>query len=88
MLENKMPTQDDWRRQGQVTYLRSVKLVLKDYQPYRAGWDHDHCEFCGSRFSLDGDDIRKGYSTEDRYHWICIDCFNDFKSEFSWQIEK
>lgn len=78
---------DDWRRQGQEKYLKGVKLVFKDYHPYRTGWEHDHCEFCGSKFSLNEGDLKKGYSTEDGYHWICSDCFNDFKDEFNWKIE-
>jgi len=86
MIENNKPTKDDWRRQGQEKYLKGVNFVFKDYQPYRIGWDHDHCEFCGAKFSLNGDDLKKGYSTEDSYRWICGDCFNDFKEEFNWQV--
>ncbi len=26
------------------------------------------------------------YSTEDRYHWICPECFDDFKTMFEWRI--
>ena len=26
------------------------------------------------------------YSTEDRYHWICPKCFNDFKDMFEWVV--
>ena len=77
---------DDWRRQGQERFLTGVKLTFRDYYPYRSGWDHDHCEFCGKKFSLNEGDLKKGYSTEDGYHWICDQCFNDFKDEFGWQI--
>jgi hypothetical protein len=87
MIKQQKPSQDDWRRQGQENYLKGVKLVFQDYQPSKTGWDHDHCEFCGSKFSLHGSDLKKGYSTENKYHWICTDCFADFEGEFSWQIE-
>jgi len=88
MSKNKIPTPDDWRRQGQEKYLKGVKLMFRDYHPYRIGWDHDHCEFCGAKFSLNEGDLKKGYSTEDGYHWICSRCFNDFKNEFCWQVEE
>ena len=82
-----MPNPNDWRRQGQEKYLKGSKLSLKGYSPFREGWEHDHCEFCGAKFSLNEEDIKEGYSTEDGYRWICIECFNDFKDEFFWQVE-
>ncbi len=76
---------DDWRRQGQERFLSGVKLIASVYQPYRQGWEHDHCEFCGAKFSIMGkNDMKQGYRTEDGYHWICNQCFNDFKDEFEW----
>lgn len=86
MIEKIKPSPDDWRRQGQEKYLKGVELVFKDYQPYRKEWDHDHCEFCGDKFSLNEGDLKMGYSTKDGYRWICKDCFNDFKEEFDWKI--
>lgn len=81
-----MPTSDDWRRQGQEKYLKGVKLVFMNYHPYRTGWDHDHCEFCGAKFSINENNLKKGYSTVDGYRWICGVCFNDFNEEFCWRI--
>ena len=77
----------DWRRQGQERYLNGAKLIHKDYLPSRLGSDHDHCEFCGVKFSLNDGDLKEGYSTEDGYRWICNQCFNDFKCEFNWQLD-
>jgi hypothetical protein len=77
---------NDWRLQGQEKYLTGVTLVLKQYQPYREGWDHDHCAFCWQKFSLNAKDLHEGYATEDNYHWICVPCFNEFKSLFGWQL--
>lgn len=77
----------DWRRQGQEKYLTKVSLVEKEYSPYRQDWDHDHCEFCGSKFSLDKHDLHHGYATTDCYHWICEQCFEDFSDEYQWKVE-
>jgi len=80
------PEKDDWRRQGQERFLKDARLSHRAYRPYRAGWDHDHCEFCGAKLSLAPDGIREGYCTEDGYHWVCEDCFQDFKEEFAWAV--
>ncbi len=75
---------NDWRRQGQERYLKGKRLLLQPYRPYREGWDHDHCEFCGDKFSTSSADINSGYTTETGYHWVCKKCFADFKEEFEW----
>ena len=86
--QNKIPD-DDWRRRGQENYLKGIQLELKDYFEYSPGWDHDHCEFCWAKFSLiNDDDLKKGYMSENGYRWICIECFDDFKEEFSWQVKE
>ena len=78
---------DDWRLQGQESYLKGVKLIPHKYQPDTKGWDHDHCEFCGAKFSTLEGDINFGYSTIDSYYWICNQCFNDFKNVFKWIVD-
>ena len=81
-----MPDLKDWRRRGQERYLKGVRLVLREYKAYREGWDHDHCEFCGKKFSASPEvkGLEKGYATEDLYWWVCEPCFKDFKEEFQW----
>ncbi|MBO7464240.1 MAG: hypothetical protein J6T56_00110 [Bacteroidales bacterium] len=81
----KQPEPDDWRRQGQETYLKGITLFHKSYHSQGKEWDHDHCEFCGEKFSETGDGLKDGYATADNYHWICNACFNDFKEEFGWK---
>lgn len=76
----------DWRLQGQEAYLNDVNLCWGKYYPYRKGWDHDHCEFCGKKFSMSGSGLTEGYKTMDSYHWICKECFDDFKKDFSWSV--
>lgn len=76
----------DWRLQGQEKYLKDLMLFHRNYEPCRAGWDHDHCEFCGAKFWLIEDGVLKsGYATGDNYHWICEPCFADFREMFSWK---
>jgi hypothetical protein len=76
---------DDWRRNGQE-FLKGVKLIAQDYFLYSSDWDHDHCSFCGAKFSMNEGDLKRGYSTTDSYHWICEECFQDFKEEFDWEV--
>lgn len=77
---------DDWRLQGQEKFLQGVSLKKKPYQKYRESWEHDHCEFCGAKFSEKIEDLNIGYVTTDNYHWICESCFVDFKAKFQWDV--
>lgn len=72
----------DWREQGQEKYLFGLCFRWQEYRIFRDGWDHDHCEFCSSKFSLDPLDLNEGYSTADNYRWICKTCFHDFKEKY------
>jgi hypothetical protein len=76
----------DWRLQGQERYLQSLELYLATYKAPREGWDHDHCEFCFGKFAEHGGDFSEGYTSKDRYHWICKNCYDDFKTMFGWKI--
>lgn len=76
----------DWRLQGQERYLSGVELCWSSYEPFREGWDHDHCEFCGRKFAVEGGDFTEGYRTLDGYHWISKDCYDDFKGLFNWRV--
>lgn len=83
--QNRFIHMTDWRLRGQERYLKGVKLDKSSYSPYRENWDHDHCEFCNATFSLkiEGSET-EGWSTENRYHWVCNECYNDFKILFDW----
>ena len=74
----------DWRRQGQESYLKGIKLYRKAYQSYSKEWEHDHCEFCGEKFAENGEGLKAGYATTNNYYWICDSFYNDFKEEFGW----
>ena len=30
--------------------------------------------------------LHEGYATEGNYHWICEQCFEDFKDLFAWRV--
>lgn len=78
----------DWRPNGQERYLQGAVFGWAAYQPYRPGWDHDHCEFCGAKFSVDATDaLRSAYATPDRYRWVCAPCFQDFRGLMALRLE-
>lgn len=74
---------NDWRLTNQINYLYEKKLLQIPFESYRDGWEHEHCAFCSER--IDSNTIN-AYATEDKYHWICKDCFNDFKDMFKWSV--
>ena len=86
----------DWRLEHLHTqpHLRGARFIPKRYQPYRAGWDHDHCVSCLAKLadpSMEGDRIvHKGYATTadyvmgTDYAWACMPCFDLFKDEMNW----
>jgi hypothetical protein len=78
---------DDWRLQGQDKYLFQAELKFQKYSDRKTNTDHDHCEFCMNKFSdsLPGC-FTDGYTTIDDYHWVCINCFQDFNEVFRWVI--
>ncbi len=80
---------DDWRRMGQEKYLMDVKLhYVTLYKPFSEQWEHEHCCFCTQKISFTECDSHSGYCTidEKHSHWICEECFNDFKDEFNWMV--
>ena len=72
---------NDWRLTNQMNYLYKKSLTKGSFKPYREGWEHEHCTFCSEKIDSS---TEVAYSTEDRYHWICEDCFKDFKDMFKW----
>jgi hypothetical protein len=81
---------DDWRIAGQEKYLLGAVLELRTYSPPRPNWDHDHCEFCWSMFCQSGEPgcLHEGYVTGDGKHWICRDCFHDFRDRFHLSVRE
>lgn len=78
---------NDWRLNGQEKYLDHVILKHIKYssnQYYKS--NHKHCAFCFEKIGISSDNIHEAYCTEDEYHWICDDCYNDFKDIFDWKL--
>jgi hypothetical protein len=79
----------DSRLTNQEEYLKGVTLFKKNYARYSEDWDHDHCAFCWTKFAEKDsipDALHQGYTTKDEQHWICEECFQDFKETFSWKV--
>ena len=87
-----MREDSDWRLTGQEKYLHGVMLRHCRYHRYpnNPDHDHDHCAFCWAKFMVEDypDVLHEGYCTQDEYHWICDQCFKDFKERFRWTVEK
>ena|SRR5665213_2304878 len=85
-----MAQDTDWRLQGQERYLQGVALLHRDYPRCQKNvdWDRDHCAFCWGNFMVEDlpDVLHAGYCTEDEYHWICEQCFKDFRDQFCWRV--
>jgi hypothetical protein len=73
---------------NQQDYLSGVTLTRRPWQQTRAGWDHDHCEFCWEKFGPESiaDVLHEGWTTSDEYRRIWDTCFRDFCELFKWQI--
>jgi hypothetical protein len=76
----------DWRLNGQERYLKNKKIKHIEYKNQVKYSDHEHCEFCMEKISNYSDSLHEGYCTEDEYHWICENCYNDFKDLFNWTL--
>ena len=76
---------NDWRLTNQMNYLFRKTVVRKQYESFRKGWEHDHCEFCGTQITALSP---IAYATEDDYHWICDTCFRDFREMFKWKVKE
>jgi hypothetical protein len=78
-----MLEKNDWRLTNQMDFLYEKPLIHVHFQKDSDTWDHEHCEFCMETIN---DNTKMSYCTLDHYHWICEDCFNDFKEMFKWTV--
>ena len=83
-----MHNKKDWRLLNQQEYLHKAKLKKSKYVKPSEKWDHDHCAFCFDKFSSQSEDLQQGYCTLDSKHWICEECFNDFKEMFEFEVKQ
>jgi len=85
-----MVSTTDWREQGQERYLKGLVFRKARYRRLRDTWEHDHCEFCWSKFCEDEgspDCLGVGYTTHDWYRWICERCFLEFEVKYDLRLE-
>jgi hypothetical protein len=78
---------DDWRLQGQEDYLKGKTLYFRKFIGTEK-WDHEHCVFCSEKIMDSPEAEKEGYTTQDKYYWICKECFKDFKDMFKWKISE
>ena len=69
---------NDWRLNGQETYLKGKRFQYVSWFSGNPTWDHDHCEFCYAKISNKEGDINEAYEADDGKYWICPKCFEDF----------
>lgn len=77
--------QKDWRLTNQMNYLYRATLKKSVFKASATN-DHEHCEFCWDKFGENEGSQHLGYCTLDRYHWICNECFQDFREQFEWHL--
>lgn len=46
---------------------------------------HEHCDFCWEKAMTDIE--CEFYCTKDMLHWVCKECFDDFKDKFGWTVK-
>jgi hypothetical protein len=80
----KLIEHNDWRLTNQENYLAQKQVIHTEWEPRQANWNHDHCAFCSKTIDHS---TGKAYCTTDKYHWICDDCFTDFKDMFGWSVK-
>lgn len=80
----KFARDEDWRLMGQDKYLFGAIFEFRKYEPPQIDWDHDHCEFCWEKFCANPVEgcFHEGYVTKDKKHWVCKDCYEDFRDRF------
>lgn len=83
---------DDWRILWQPDFLYDIVLKYSCFKKPNDTCDHKHCQFCQARISEYPEDLHWGYCTLDKeywkQYWICEECFDDFKDDFNWKLDK
>ena len=91
MMENKETQwkgtwREDWRITGQESYLKGKHLHHMRFSRSFCTEDYDQCEFCWRVF--DKDIVNPEMAYFDGKHWICEECYKDFKDYFQWTVEE
>lgn len=89
---------DDWRYDLGYS-MKDSTFTHKKYKPLNPENDHDHCEFCTTKFSQNIEGALKvGYQTiyNRKYKgeirtqdaWVCSECFEDFQEVLNLRVEE
>ena len=67
-----------------MRFLMNRVLRREAYRSANPDWlgDHEHCIFCGAKFSERDEDLREGFVTDDDLYWICENCFKENKDKY------
>ena len=68
---------DDPRIMNQKKYMYGAHIERKRFEK-SGNWDHEHCAFCFLKILP----VDEAYCTSDGKHWMCEECYNDFKEDF------
>lgn len=82
---------NDWRLSfGQTPEIyQQYQWSLKPWTSTDPNWDHDHCEFCFQKISnlKEEDSELEGWTDDEKNHWICKTCFEDFQDMYQWNLK-
>lgn len=76
---------NDWRVTNQMNYLFRARLIKTTFSESSHS-NHEHCEFCFAKFGNAEGLLQSGYCTLDKYHWVCDECYRDFRAQFEWTV--
>ena len=91
-----MTEEKDWRLElgpmvSNGDSIKNIPLYFIPFRPLSDKWDHEHCIFCWAKFYMHPECLQEGYCTSPENtrdaHWICPECYADFKDRFGWTVQ-
>jgi len=85
-----MLEKDKWRLTGMEDFLNNECFKYQNFADEYEDTEHEHCIFCGAKFSSNKEDLQWGYSSTTRngYWWVCPECFNALKDVKGWTVSE
>jgi hypothetical protein len=79
---------------ARLHYLVGSVFTRKPYRKPSDNWDHDHCQVCWRTIAESvGEDVNHaGYASTATekwradYHWICPECFEQYREHMRWAV--
>lgn len=66
-------------------FLVGRRLIFCKFTPDGES-EHEHCNMCGAKFSINPGDLHIGYRTDDSIGWVCPECYDYYKDEYDWTV--